>query len=43
MFRDDKLGEWIVTTQDDVATVLALFVEANFGEGLDALATRDPG
>ena len=43
VFRDYKLGEGVVATQDDVAAVLALLVEASLSESVHALATRDPG
>ena len=38
----DELGKRIVATQDDVGTVLALLIEADFCERFDAVAARYP-
>ena len=38
---DNELRERAVATQDDVTAVLALLLEAGFGERLHAFATRD--
>ena len=39
----DGLREWIIATQDDVASFLTLEVEADFLQGSYALAARNSG
>lgn len=43
MVGDHELSEGGVTPQDDMRAVLALLVEAGFGECLDTVAAREPG
>jgi len=43
VFGDYELGEGVIAPQDDMGTVLAFLVEADFGECLDAIAARKSG
>ena len=40
---DYELRERVVAPQNDMGAVLALLVEAGFGERFDAVAAREPG
>ena len=43
MVGDYKLSERIVPSHDDMGAVLALRIETDFGESLDAVSAREPG
>jgi hypothetical protein len=43
VFGDYELGEGVIAPQDDVGSVLAFLVEADFGECLYAVSARKPG
>ncbi len=43
MVGDYELSERIITSHDDMRAVLALRIETDFGESLDAVSAREPG
>ena len=43
MVGNYELSERIVTSHDDMGSVLAFRIETDFGESLDAVSTRKPG